>query len=383
MNTKNKQQIAHKIKTGEYYMKRKNVIAIPLILATSLTSYNVNAGWLKDRVKDVRGAVVKVVKAVPVIVAAPVKIVEATVKGKSIKNEVVVATKAVVDVVEGSYHYMKDATGVVVGAGYKASQEVINVINEVGDGATEELCTSVGYEKNVNCNIGVSVNSDQLDYPNPLLINNDFSWNNNVEAEAWENKALDGDKFVIGLVFLNPVDKTYSNVTWFTKLPSTPTQSGVVRKDSAGVATVGARRCNSKTSACKLHRGTDYTTVPGDTIIAPFNGKVVNVRQMSNKPFTFVEIENSKGVTARIFYVDTKLTIGDTVVKGMKIAQAADIHIKGGYSGKVTNHIHVEYRTKEGYSLEPKNVYAIAPKKDVSNLVELCKDKQCFSPDNS
>lgn len=90
------------------------------------------------------------------------------------------------------------------------------------------------------------------------------------------------------------------------------------------------------------HEGVDYVSVPGQAVEAPISGYVskIGYAYPDNETLRFVEIENpALHLTARVFYVDPNVAVGDAVSIGKPIGTADNLQRR--YPG-ITNHVHLE-----------------------------------------
>jgi murein DD-endopeptidase MepM/ murein hydrolase activator NlpD len=90
------------------------------------------------------------------------------------------------------------------------------------------------------------------------------------------------------------------------------------------------------------HEGVDYVATPGQAVDAPISGYVTKIgfAYPGDHNFKFVEIENpALHLTARVFYVDPEVEVGDAVAIGHSIGTAHSLQRR--YRG-ITNHVHLE-----------------------------------------
>lgn len=90
------------------------------------------------------------------------------------------------------------------------------------------------------------------------------------------------------------------------------------------------------------HEGVDYTATAGQAVEAPISGFVskIGYAYPDNQTLRYVEIDNpALHLTARVFYVQPKVDVGQAVAVGRPIGQA--LSLQGRYPG-ITNHVHLE-----------------------------------------
>ena len=134
--------------------------------------------------------------------------------------------------------------------------------------------------------------------------------------------------------------------------------AGIVREDDLyGSGRFGAPRDGGK----RTHEGVDYVAAPGKEIRAPFSGTVSRVGYAygGEHAYRFIEITDAAlGLTARIFYVDSPLAIGQTVEAGQSVGTAERISMRYPL---ITNHVHVEIEDARGRHLDPSAILPTAP----------------------
>ena len=116
-----------------------------------------------------------------------------------------------------------------------------------------------------------------------------------------------------------------------------PTGNTEIRVDSMGSGYYQARRGG------RLHAGVDYTTRPGDHVVAPISGRVVRIaRPYEDQPFEGLVIR-SPAMTIKMYYFKPLEDImGQQVTEGMVIGHAQDIRTLHGPD--MIPHIHLEIR---------------------------------------
>jgi murein DD-endopeptidase MepM/ murein hydrolase activator NlpD len=99
----------------------------------------------------------------------------------------------------------------------------------------------------------------------------------------------------------------------------------------------------SRDGGSRDHEGVDYVATPGQTVVAPISGYVskIGYAYPDDQSLKFVEIENpALHLTARAFYVDPSVAVGDTVAVGRPIGQAHSLQQR--YPLGITDHVHLE-----------------------------------------
>jgi murein DD-endopeptidase MepM/ murein hydrolase activator NlpD len=90
------------------------------------------------------------------------------------------------------------------------------------------------------------------------------------------------------------------------------------------------------------HDGVDYMATPGQTVEAPISGYVskIGYAYPDDESLKFVEIDNpALQLTARVFYVDATVNVGDAVAVGRPIGLAHSLQRR--YRG-IIDHVHLE-----------------------------------------
>ena len=91
------------------------------------------------------------------------------------------------------------------------------------------------------------------------------------------------------------------------------------------------------------HEGVDYMATAGQPVSAPISGYVskIGFAYPDDQTLRFVEIENpALRLTARVFYVDPDVAVGDTVELGQPIGEAHSLQRR--YPHGITDHVHLE-----------------------------------------
>jgi murein DD-endopeptidase MepM/ murein hydrolase activator NlpD len=91
------------------------------------------------------------------------------------------------------------------------------------------------------------------------------------------------------------------------------------------------------------HEGVDYVATAGQAVEAPISGYVskIGYAYPDDATLRYVEIDNpALHLTARVFYVDPQVAVGDTVAVGHPIGQALTLQHR--YPRGITDHVHLE-----------------------------------------
>lgn len=113
--------------------------------------------------------------------------------------------------------------------------------------------------------------------------------------------------------------------------------------DKHGSGAFGAPR------GARKHRGVDIVSTPGESVFSPMDGKISKIGfpygdgvggVHDATPFRYVEITGA-GATARVYYVEPTVSVGQKVKAGDIIGTAQDLDPR--YSG-ITRHVHLEVR---------------------------------------
>lgn len=115
--------------------------------------------------------------------------------------------------------------------------------------------------------------------------------------------------------------------------------------DAYGDGEFGARRDGGS----RRHEGVDYTARPGQDVDAPISGYVTKIgyAYAGDANLKFVEITNpALNYAARVFYVEPKVQVGETVAMGRPIGTAHTLQRK--YPGGMTDHVHLELIDRRG-----------------------------------
>jgi hypothetical protein len=99
----------------------------------------------------------------------------------------------------------------------------------------------------------------------------------------------------------------------------------------------------SRDGGTRDHEGVDYVARPGQAVVAPISGYVskIGYAYPDDQTLRFVEIDNpALRLTARVFYVDPAVAVGDSVAVGRPIGQAHSLQQR--YPLGITDHVHLE-----------------------------------------
>jgi len=91
------------------------------------------------------------------------------------------------------------------------------------------------------------------------------------------------------------------------------------------------------------HEGVDYVATAGQTVAAPISGFVTKIGYAypDDQTLRFVEIDNpALHLTARVFYVDPQVAVGEAVAIGHPIGTAHSLQAR--YPLGITDHVHLE-----------------------------------------
>ena len=108
----------------------------------------------------------------------------------------------------------------------------------------------------------------------------------------------------------------------------------------------------ARDGGARQHEGVDYISTAGQAVEAPISGYVTKIgfAYADNSRLRYVEIENpALHLTARLFYVDPDVAVGDTVAVGHPIGEAESLQRR--YRG-ITNHVHLEIANGKGRKLD-------------------------------
>ena len=91
------------------------------------------------------------------------------------------------------------------------------------------------------------------------------------------------------------------------------------------------------------HEGVDYIATPGQPVEAPISGYVskIGFAYPDDQTLRYIEIDNpALHLTARVFYVDPNVAVGDAVAVGHPIGVAHSLQRR--YPLGITDHVHLE-----------------------------------------
>jgi len=119
--------------------------------------------------------------------------------------------------------------------------------------------------------------------------------------------------------------------------------------DAYGEGEFGASRDGGQ----RRHEGVDFKADAGQTVEAPISGYVTKIgfAYPGDQTLKFVEITNpATHYAARVFYVNPKVAVGDTVALGHPIGTAHSLQRK--YPGGMTNHVHLEIMDRPDHRID-------------------------------
>ena len=125
-----------------------------------------------------------------------------------------------------------------------------------------------------------------------------------------------------------------------------PTMGAVRDHDAYGSGAFHA----SRDGGSRLHAGADYLVRAGQTVTAPISGYVTRIGYAySGDDLRYVELTNpALGYTARVFYIEPSVAVGETVHLGQPLGAARSLQDR--YPGGMSDHVHVEIaRQGEGH----------------------------------
>ena len=132
-----------------------------------------------------------------------------------------------------------------------------------------------------------------------------------------------------------------------------PTGQDTRGHDAYGEGEFGA----SRDGGVRRHEGVDFKADAGQAVRAPISGYVTKIgyAYADDQALRFVEITNpALRYAARVFYVNPKVQVGDTVALGREIGTARSLQRK--YPGGMTNHVHLEILDRGGRHLDAANM---------------------------
>ncbi len=127
-----------------------------------------------------------------------------------------------------------------------------------------------------------------------------------------------------------------------------PTGHAPREHDVYGDGSFGA----SRDGGARRHAGVDYVAEVGQAVLAPISGFVskIGFPYPDNQQLRYVEIDNpALSMSARVFYVDPQVEVGQAVRLGAPIGVAQDLQAR--YQG-ITEHVHLEIADRAGHKLD-------------------------------
>lgn len=99
----------------------------------------------------------------------------------------------------------------------------------------------------------------------------------------------------------------------------------------------------SRDGGSRAHAGVDYVADAGQAVLAPISGFVTRIGfpYSNNESLRYVEITNpALRISARVFYVEAQVVVGQTVRLGTPIGVAQTLQAR--YPRGITDHVHLE-----------------------------------------
>jgi len=141
-----------------------------------------------------------------------------------------------------------------------------------------------------------------------------------------------------------------------------PTGKDTRKADAYGQGEFGARR----DGGARKHEGVDFMADAGQPVVAPISGYVskIGFAYADDSNLRFIEISNpALRYTARVFYVDPEVEVGQAVRVGQAIGSHHSLERK--YPGGMTDHVHLEIMDSRGARIDATRVitahYELAP----------------------
>jgi murein DD-endopeptidase MepM/ murein hydrolase activator NlpD len=128
-----------------------------------------------------------------------------------------------------------------------------------------------------------------------------------------------------------------------------PTGAAPRGVDAYGSGAFGA----SRDGGSRHHAGVDYVAVAGQAVRAPVSGFVskIGFPYPGDTHLRYVEIDNpALHISARVFYVEPAVTVGQIVRLGASIGAAQTLQAR--YPGGITDHVHLELADRAGDKLD-------------------------------
>jgi len=118
-----------------------------------------------------------------------------------------------------------------------------------------------------------------------------------------------------------------------------PTGLAVRGTDPMGSGEFGASRGD------RAHKGTDYTGIPGQVILAVCTGEVVKIGHVygDDLSFRYIALKSEEGHHVRHLYVKPSavIAVGVQVIAGEEIGTLQALH---GRYPQITNHCHIDIK---------------------------------------
>ena len=109
----------------------------------------------------------------------------------------------------------------------------------------------------------------------------------------------------------------------------------------------------SRDGGAREHEGVDYVATAGQAVEAPISGYVAKIGYAypDDNQLRYVEIDNpALHLTARVFYVDPTVAVGDSVAMGHPIGEAHTLQHR--YPLGITDHVHLEIADRRGRKMD-------------------------------
>lgn len=128
-----------------------------------------------------------------------------------------------------------------------------------------------------------------------------------------------------------------------------PTGHDPRQHDAYGEGEFGATR----DGGARRHEGVDYMARAGQQVVAPISGYVTKIgyAYADDGNLKFIEITNpALRISARVFYVNPRVEVGQPVPMGHTIGTAKSLQRK--YPGGMTDHVHLEVMDRRGVRID-------------------------------
>jgi murein DD-endopeptidase MepM/ murein hydrolase activator NlpD len=128
-----------------------------------------------------------------------------------------------------------------------------------------------------------------------------------------------------------------------------PTGLGPRGVDAYGSGRFGA----SRDGGARQHAGVDYIAKAGQMVLAPISGYVTKIGYPygDDTELRYVQIDNpALKISARVFYVDPGVVVGQAVRLGTRIGVAQTLQAR--YPAGITDHVHLEMADGAGHKLD-------------------------------